>query len=255
MFVCVCGKDAGSRVGLVSHQKRCAVFANAEETKVEAARKPDSPEVFAEARVLKETAMRTASPERVELHEDALEGAQDPEGEIDAAGKIAKAMGDRLPDPIKALQDAKRPAGVVLFGDDSTDGDKPPVTPREDLDALSQRLNAEFFRAGTENRFKWCREFQPDGPRHTFSRLYARERVLVDVYAERNRLVLPEVAAKIAALEAHNAAEPGDKWGYLAYVVREGIPDVDACRRALAGECVPLSVKPVEKLTLASIAS
>lgn len=232
----------------MQHQKFCEPFQRSEIARLEAqARDAVDP-----AGSLKNAEMRNSAPHREELHEDALEPEDDAEA---ASSQIAQAMGDRLPDPIKAIQDAKRPVGVIVHGDESKDADRPPVTPREDLDALSQRLGAEFFRAGTENRFQWCREFQPDGPRHTFSRLYAKERVLVDVYTDRNRLVVPEAEAKTAAIREHNEADPGDRWGYLAYVIREGIPSVDACRRALAGECVPLAAKPVEKYTLAQVAS
>jgi hypothetical protein len=253
MFTCVCGKEAKNTSGLMLHQKFCQAYQKAEVARMEtAARGPDPSSPEAEVAKLRNL---ENPPQAAQLHEDALEDIADPEDDDDAASKIGRAIGDRLPDPLRAALDAKKPAGVTLYGDDSKDADKPPVTPREELDALSQRLGAEFFRAGTENRFKWCREFHPDGPRHTFSRLYAKERVLVDVYAERSKLVAPEVESKIAAIQAHNELEPGDRWGYLAYVIREGIPSVDACRRALAGECVPLAPKPTEKITLAQIAS
>jgi hypothetical protein len=127
----------------------------------------------------------------------------------------------------------------------SRNDDGPPLRPAEKLDELSQRLGAETFRAGTENRFAWCREYA-EGPRHTFSRMYFEQRVLVDVYPTRMKGVENEVRQKAAIIAARNEqVAHAERWGYFAVVRDENKPTDETLMRALAGECIVLEPKDV----------
>ena len=160
----------------------------------------------------------------------------------DAAAAIARAVGGAS---FEAPQVATthKPA-LVIKGDQSSNGDRPPRVLPAKLDELSKRLGATQFNAGT-NRFDWCRE-AGIGPRHTFSRMYWEQRVLVDVYAERTRGVVKEIEEKRAILETRNASIPREeRWGYIPWIKREDVPGDDAVAIALDGGVAPLAPAPV----------
>lgn len=117
-----------------------------------------------------------------------------------------------------------------------------PTVKAPPLDPITRAMGAQQYRAGTDNRYDWCREFS-GGPRHTFTRLYFRENVLLDIYQTRTKAVEAEVAVKSASIKAHNetAAEP---LGYIAVFVGDVPPTPDVVARALAGEVVGFALEP-----------
>lgn len=159
----------------------------------------------------------------------------------EAAAAIGAALGGATGTTFAPPTDTVTPAGIFKSSVVPQDGDRPPNTPREDLDPLTIALGATMFRAGTENRFDWCREGRTVGPRHTFSRMYPEIRVLVDVYASRNKAVEKEVAFKAAIIAERNEQVSRDEqWGYLPVIRDERAATQDEIDIALGRGCVTL---------------
>ncbi len=129
--------------------------------------------------------------------------------------------------------------------------------PLDGLDPLTQRIGTRWFADAA--RFDWCREgpfnLNPPGeldsrPRHTFTRWYQMDRLLVDVMPRDSERVRKEIAEKAKAIRERSAYE-GIPWGYLPIVRGAFVPD-EAIARAKAGEIVELQVEAVRRDVVAA---
>ena len=133
-----------------------------------------------------------------------------------------------------AQQDASEPTSQVVLRNSP-----------EAMDPLTARIGAKWFTDGA--KFDWCREgpfnISPAGeldsrPRHTFTRYYQMDSLLVDVFKRDSERVRAEVVEKTRAIRAYSVVQ---QFGYLP-VVKGSLVSNEAIERAKAGEILPLQV-------------
>lgn len=135
-------------------------------------------------------------------------------------------------------------ASVVVDGPRSRQPEAgTPQMKEQPLDPITRAFGAKHYRAGTDNRFDWCREFV-GGPRHTFSRFYFDQNVLLDIFQARTKAVEAEVEIKTRAIAERNASSPDVAFGYVAVFIGDPAPAHNVVARALAGEAVGFALPP-----------
>lgn len=124
---------------------------------------------------------------------------------------------------------------------DAKEPDQPNRRRVDVLDAISQQLGAKFWR--TNAQFEWCR--MPNTYKHTFTRFYFEQNVLLDIFAGKGASIEKEIAQKSAAIAAENVRREAEGKAPLGYIttVRGATIPFEYFQRAKDGETLPLCVR------------